>query len=88
MAEKPLAPLHQLFEVGKEGNASQIGLRAWCSVLPVGLGKKLEMRPLLYYVFGSLPKNSGEDPKFRCQPSSAILISQSQFLCCEVRRLF
>jgi|GEM_PF-4799884 len=26
MAEKPLAPLHQLCEIGKEGNASQIWL--------------------------------------------------------------
>jgi len=56
MAEKPLPPLHQLCEIGKEGNASQIGLRAWWLVLPVGLGKKLEMRPLLCYVFGFCQK--------------------------------
>ena len=29
MAEKPLAPLHQLSEIGKEGNACQIWLQTW-----------------------------------------------------------
>jgi hypothetical protein len=44
-AEKPLAPLHQLCEIGNEGNASQIGLRAWWLVLLVNMGRSWKRVP-------------------------------------------